>query len=84
MAPWSPRRVRQSARPIGLLIILMAGLQILSWVDLLFEKVSGAEQLSIVAGVVLVMALLWELIASGEAVTNRHDRRGAARGAVRQ
>ncbi len=62
----------------------MAGLQILSWVDLLFEKVSGAEQLSIVAGVVLVMALLWELIASGEAVTNRHDRRGAARGAVRQ
>ena len=52
----------------------MAGLQILSWVDLLFEKVSGAEQLSIVAGVVLVMALLRELIASGAAVTNPHDR----------
>ena len=49
----APRRARP-ARPIGLLLVLLVGLQILSWVDLLFEKVSGAEQLSIVAGVVLV------------------------------
>ncbi len=58
----------------GLLLVLLAGLQILSWVDLLFTKVTRRRALSIVAGVVLLMALMWELLASGEAVTNRHDR----------
>ncbi len=83
LAALASGRVRQATRPIGLLLTLVVGMQILSWVDLLFETVGNATaELSVVAGVVLVTVLLWELVVSGKAVTNRHDHWASRAGRV--
>ncbi|MDT5019439.1 MAG: hypothetical protein QOD39_5599, partial [Mycobacterium sp.] len=66
-------------RPIAMLLQLAVSLQILEWVDSLYggaqhsagaAKVTG--QLALAAAVVLVLALSWEFVASGEEITNGH------------
>jgi hypothetical protein len=66
----------------GLLTLVLAadvGIQVLAWVDLLFNRSAEvADRLtrgfSIWAAVVLMVALVLEILGSGEAITNRHDR----------
>jgi len=73
------RRVRASAHLVAALLALDVGVQVLAWVDALFDRTAQATQtitggFSIMAGVVLLLALLLEILGSGEAITNRHDR----------
>lgn len=73
------RRLTLWRRPIALLLQLTISLQVLEWVDSLYggaqhssggAKVTG--QLALAAAVVLVLALSWEFVASGEEITNGH------------
>jgi hypothetical protein len=73
------RRLRASGRLLGTLLALDVGLQVLAWVDALFDRTASVAEtvtrgFSIMAGVVLLLALLLEILGSGEAITNRHDR----------
>lgn len=73
------RRLREDVWLIGGVLAVDVSIQVIAWVDLLFthtasvsEKLTGG--FSIGAGVVLLVALLLELVASGDAITNRHGR----------
>jgi hypothetical protein len=73
------RRLRAATRLLAALLALNVAIQVLAWVDTLFDRTASvAERLtggfSITAGVVLLVALLLEILSSGEAITNRHDR----------
>lgn len=73
------RRVGASLHLVGALLALDVGIQVLAWVDALFDRTAQAAEtitggFSIMAGVVLLLALLLEILGSGEAITNRHDR----------
>ncbi|MGA7417664.1 MAG: hypothetical protein WBW80_06695 [Acidimicrobiales bacterium] len=61
--------------PVSLLITLTVSLELLTWIDLLFGKTSDTTgRVALFAGVVLVVALVWELASSGEGLTNLHSR----------
>jgi hypothetical protein len=73
------RRVNLSVRLIGGLLALDVAVQVLAWVASLFDRSAQATEtitggFSIMAGVVLLLALLLEILGSGEAITNRDDR----------
>jgi hypothetical protein len=73
------RRLRQDAWLLGLVVAVDVGLQVIAWVNLLFEHTASVAErttggFSIGAAVVLLVALLLELLASGEAITNQHGR----------
>jgi hypothetical protein len=61
--------------PLTELVVLGGGLQVLAWLSSLYKTAAlvGA-QLSIVQAVVILLALSWELIVSGEPVTNGDSR----------
>jgi hypothetical protein len=57
------------------LLLLNVGLQIISWIDLAFSATDQpASQFTVAQGVLLVLAFLWDLLTSGEQVTNAHGR----------
>jgi hypothetical protein len=69
------RSLRRLITPIVLLVTLTVSLQILVWIDGLFGKTTDTTgRVALFAAVVLVVALVWELAASGEGVTNVHSR----------
>ncbi len=73
------RRLRADAWLLGLLLALDVALQVLAWVNLLFDHTASVADrttggFSIGAAVVLLAALLLELLASGDAITNKHGR----------
>ncbi len=73
------RRLRADAWLLGLLLALDVALQVLAWVNLLFDHTASVAErttggFSIGAAVVLLAALLLELLASGDAITNKHGR----------
>lgn len=69
------KSLRRLMTPIALLVTLTVSLQILVWIDSLFGKTTDTSgRVALFAAVVLVVALLWELAASGEGVTNLHSR----------
>lgn len=69
------RRLRAWAVPVGLLLTLTVALQVLDWIDNLYGRTTDVtSQISIAAAIVLVVALLWELTVSGEAITNTDGR----------
>jgi hypothetical protein len=73
------RRLGSARRLLALVLAADVGIQVLAWVDQLFNRTAQvADQVtrgfSIWAAVVLMIALLLEILGSGEAITNRHDR----------
>jgi len=73
------RRLRRDAWLLGMLLAVDVSLQVLAWVNLLFDNTAAVAGhttagLSIGAGVILLAALLLELVASGDAITNKHGR----------
>lgn len=73
------RRLRQDAWMLALLLAVDVSLQVLAWVNLLFDRTASVAErttggFSIGAAVVLLVALLLELVASGDAITNKHGR----------
>lgn len=72
------RKLEAWRTPIAISLVLLGALQILTWVDSLFGRTTDATgSTAIIAGVVLVLAISWEFLSSGEAVTNHHDSRFA-------
>ncbi|HEX4218778.1 MAG TPA: hypothetical protein VHZ02_10445 [Acidimicrobiales bacterium] len=68
------RAFRRLMVPISLLITLTVGLELLTWIDLLFGKTTDtAGRVALFAAVVLVLVLVWELASSGEGLTNLHS-----------
>jgi hypothetical protein len=62
--------------PISLLITLTVSLELLTWIDLLFGKTTDTTgRVALFAGVVLVVALVWELASSGQGLTNWHSQK---------
>ena len=60
------KSLRRLMTPIALLVTLTVSLQILVWIDSLFGKTTDTTgRVALFAAVVLVVALLWELAASG-------------------
>lgn len=59
---------------IRLLVVLLLGLQVLDWLSDLFHASSDLELAPLQASVML-LGLLWDVVTSGEAVTNVHGRR---------
>jgi hypothetical protein len=73
------RRLRQDAWLLGLVLAVDISIQVLAWVNLLFDHTAQVSErltggFSIGAAVVLLVALLLELLASGDAITNQHGR----------
>jgi hypothetical protein len=67
--------VRERPPVLRDLVMLGAGLQLLTWLSQLYRTASlTGARLSIAQGIVILVALLWELIVSGEQLTNRHTR----------
>jgi LPXTG-motif cell wall-anchored protein len=61
-------------RYLGALAALDLGLFAVYWLDRAISTGLQAGRLSIVAAVMVLGALLWEVAMSGEAITNRHNR----------
>jgi hypothetical protein len=61
--------------PLTDLVVLGGGLQVLAWLSILYKTAAlvGAR-LSIVQAIVILLALSWELVVSGEPVTNGDSR----------
>ena len=74
------RRLRRWAVPISVLLVTTVSLELLSYIDLLYankgklEEVSVSGNLAIGGTVILLLALLWDLAVSGEAITNVRGR----------
>jgi hypothetical protein len=74
------RRVVAETLPLlGLLFTLNVGLQVLLWLDQLFQVTNRlSTRFSILAAVLVVGAFLWDLLTSGEQLTG-HEHRGGSR-----
>lgn len=71
----STRQIKRLGPPITALLTLTVSLQILQWVDSIFSRtITASESEALVAGIVLIVALTWEIAASGEGITNRSSR----------
>ncbi|HZS15686.1 MAG TPA: hypothetical protein VFC09_13910 [Candidatus Dormibacteraeota bacterium] len=73
------RRLQAAAPLLTLLVVLLAGLQVIAWIADLYgaaQDVSG--RFSVAQALVLVLALAWDLVMSGYSITNR-DSRGVPR-----
>jgi len=69
------RSLHRLTVPVSLLITVTVSLELLTWIDLLFGKTTDTTgRVALFAAVVLVMALVWELAASGNGLTNLHSR----------
>lgn len=66
---------RAGRRAATELIGLNLGLFAVYWLDRAISSGMSAGRLSVVASVLVLFALLWEVVMSGEAITNRHDER---------
>lgn len=64
----------RGAQLIRLLVVLLLGLEALDWLTDLFHASSGLV-LAPLQAMVMLAGLLWDVITSGEAVTNVHGRR---------
>jgi hypothetical protein len=70
------RKLSAWRTPIAISLVLLGALQVLTWIDSLFGKTTNVTgSTAVVAGVVLVIAIMWEFLSSGEAVTNQHNNR---------
>lgn len=70
------RKVEAWVRPISLTLVALVSIEFLTWVDSLFgATLNETEKTSLLAGVVVVIALAWEFGTSGEVVTNPDTRR---------
>ena len=63
---------RTGRRVAAELIGLNLGLFAIHWIDRAISAGVSAGRLSIVAAVLVLLALLWEVVMSGEPITNRH------------
>jgi hypothetical protein len=71
-----PRGRRVAGPLLGPLIELTVALQILSWLwDAFNGAIVGGAQFSVLQAIVIVVALFWDVLTSGEAVTNVHGER---------
>ena len=76
---WLALRGRLTARvaaPLTAALLLLVGLQVIGWYFQLFlpnlHQLTG--QSAVLAAMVFVAAILWDLLTSGDAVTNRESR----------
>lgn len=72
----SPAGRRAAAPLLGPLLELTVALQILSWLwDAFNGAIVGGAEFSVVQAIVIVVALFWDVLTSGEAVTNVRGKR---------
>lgn len=70
------RRLRQWMLPISALLIATVTIEVLSYIELLYasrghlEQLGATGNLAIGGAILLIVALLWDLAVSGEAITN--------------
>jgi hypothetical protein len=70
------RRVRQWMLPISALLIATVTIEVLSYIELLYasrghlEQLGATGSLAIGGAILVILALLWDLAVSGEAITN--------------
>ena len=70
------RRVRRWMLPISALLIATVTIEVLSYIEVLYanrghlEQLGGSGSLAIGGAILLIVALLWDLAVSGEAITN--------------
>jgi hypothetical protein len=68
------RKLEAWRTPIAISLVLLGALQVVTWFDSLFGKTTDVTgSVAVIAAVVLVIAITWEFLSSGEAVTNHHD-----------
>jgi len=62
--------------PIAMLLVAAISFQVLEWVDSMYGKATNVSgSLAVAGAAVMIMALTWEFVASGESITNLHHRR---------
>jgi len=68
------RPLKKAARMLSFLFLLLAGLQAIDWLDDLANGISalGARSTVLLAGL-FVLTALWDLVTSGEQVTNKNS-----------
>jgi len=71
---WRRRVGAASRKLLPAALALVVGLQVISWIYDLYNGVEAAGRFSIAQAVILVLALLWDITMSGEAVTNGSNR----------
>ncbi|HEY4348727.1 MAG TPA: hypothetical protein VGM80_14180 [Gaiellaceae bacterium] len=68
-------RRRLSVEPLALLLVLNGGLLAVQWLDrAIVSGEDAAGRFSIVQAVLIMVAFGWDILVSGEAITNRHTR----------
>lgn len=65
---------RTGRRAAGPLITLNLGLFAVDWLDRAISGEIKAGRMSVVQAVLILIALVWDVVMSGEAITNRHNR----------
>jgi hypothetical protein len=74
IAAIAARKLEAWRTPIAISLVLLGALQVVTWFDSLFGKTTNVTgSVAVIAAVVLVLAITWEFLSSGEAVTNHHD-----------
>jgi hypothetical protein len=69
------RLTAERAELVTLLLVLNGGLLAIYWIDRGFASgISASGRFSIVQAVLIIAALVWDIVMSGEAITNRHSR----------
>ena len=68
------RRLADSAESLALLLTLNIALQVLAWLYRLYSQGESLARLSIAQALVILFALVWDVVVSGERITNRHGR----------
>jgi hypothetical protein len=68
----SPRRRRHYLRPTVLLLGLNIALQFMAWIyELYARSLSVDRRLTVLQAVIFLLALVWDVLMSGESLTNR-------------
>lgn len=67
---------RRAPAHLGKLLTLNVGLQVLAWIaDLYAGALEVGARFSVAQALIICLAIGWELVTSGESVTNAHSRR---------
>ncbi len=74
IAAWRRRLGGATRALLPAALTLVIGLQVISWIYDVYNGTMSAGRFSIAQAVILVLALLWDIAMSGEAVTNGGNR----------
>jgi hypothetical protein len=70
------RRLRAQAAALAALFVLLGGLQVIDWIRSAYsEALDISGRFSVLQGLLIITALLWDVFMSGRSITNVHGRR---------